>query len=178
MLSTIKFHKYLYTMSTVNRKTKLLVLSSCFLFMMACQDDEPEAMNVTQYSGLWKGLISKVKTGSCNTSSTPDSTRLLFFVLSDGSFTAQQEWKHAVSGVWSTIPTTSWSGTISNNDDINLHKTYTAICFGVGTPGEAHYSGKIVKTSNTATLSIESDEAWCPGEGCTFKVSYALQRGL
>ena len=118
MLSKTKLHNHFFTLGTVNKKIKLLVLSSCFLFMLACQDEDPEATDLTQYSGVWKGLISYVQTGSCGISSEPDSTRLLFVAVADGSFTAQQQWKHAVSGEWNTIPTTSWSGTISTDDDI------------------------------------------------------------
>ena len=94
--------------------------------------------------------------------------RLAVRVTRDGHFEGTQRlFGSDVTGV-------KWIGTVDEQFRLNITRSWQATCPSESREGQSHLVGSIIETKQGLELRVGGTEEWCPKQGCTFRVAYAL----
>ena len=157
------------------KKVILLSISTGVLLvalLMSCKKSSLPNGNtgLSSFSGTWKGTVEWIQVGLCSETHTVDTTTQQWTVDDNGNVNIAE-----IRNFKSEKDSITWTGTMSQDYDINITSVRITNCFG--TPGilTLNLKDKIVSNSNSRSLNTTIDYPLCP-PNCLFENLYSVTK--
>ncbi len=131
----------------------------------------------SELQGFWIGQKRISKIGVCNISEKESDIKpvLIKMNLKDpNSFTAIEYYYNSIYNKYKI--TAKWESEISVNDTFSFDKISYSYCNNTRTKNTDLYNGEIQKEKDNFTISVISNQQWCPYANCEFQVEYTLSK--
>jgi len=169
---------------SLKSKTSLVVIFFIYFASISQnleQDSSPTITNdYTNWNGFWSGEVTYTQLGKCkylkdSIHITKALFRLDFTDIKNLKIVELRYSKQLNRYAEHINSPLMWYGEINNQNVLSSIKSHSSICNGESRDYETYPSGKISNNKGEYVLNITSEEEWCPGMGCKFKVDYNIK---